>query len=178
MFVSSDEQVMGIGYRACGKGEDMHKLRMLTRPEGCSGYKRCCAGKFFRLILTNEGRLFFSGQNKKYMVGKEVEVNTHVEGFTEISNLFPMASDDKIIDVDGGKHFMIVVTEKGMVYTSGYMMYRAVSEIRHNSEENEDFPCQLKLTQPETTGWTPKQCWACDLYCNVWILCEKDDDPT
>jgi hypothetical protein len=32
MFVSSDEQVMGIGYRACGKEENMHKLRILERP--------------------------------------------------------------------------------------------------------------------------------------------------
>jgi len=81
-----------------------------------------------------------------------------------------MASDDTIIDVDGGKHFMIVVTEKGKVYTSGFMMYRAASEIRYNSEENEEAPCELKMTT-ETEGWIPKQCWACDLYCNVWILC-------
>ena len=87
-----------------------------------------------------------------------------------------MASDDKIIDVDGGKHFMIVVTKKGKVFTSGYMMYRAVSEIRTNSEENEDYPCELKMTA-ETEGWIPKQCWACDLYCNVWILCENVANP-
>ena len=85
-----------------------------------------------------------------------------------------MDEDDKIIDVDGGKHFMIVVTEKGKVFTSGYMMYRAVSEIRYNAEENEDFPCELKLNTTETEGWKPIQCWACDLYCNVWILAEKD----
>lgn len=30
------------------------------------------------------------------------------------------------------------------------------------------------MTQDETVGWKPIQCWACDLYCNVWILAEKD----
>ena len=30
----------------------------------------------------------------------------------------------------------------------------------------------------ETEGWIPKQCWACDLYCNVWISCESSSDPT
>ena len=61
MFVSSDEQVMGMGFRACGKGEGAHKLKLLERPEDCHGYKKVCAGKFFRLILTNEGKLFFCG---------------------------------------------------------------------------------------------------------------------
>ena len=67
------------------------------------------------------------------MCGKEIEVNQMVDKFYEIKNLFPLASDDKIIDVDGGKHFMIIVTEKGKVFTSGYMMYRAVDQIRQNS---------------------------------------------
>jgi len=168
MFVSSDEQIMGIGYRACGKGDDMHKLRILERPEMCRNYKRVCVGKFFRLILTHEGQLFFCGQNKKYMIGKDIDTNAHVDKFVEVKDLFPIASDDKIIDVDGGKHFMIVVTQKGKVFTSGYMMYRAVSEIRSNTEENEDYPCELKMSSV-TEGWIPKQCWACDLYCNVWI---------
>ena len=75
MFVGIDEQIMGLGYRAAGKGEGMHKLRLIERPEACSGYKRAGAGKFFRFILTEEGRIFFSGQNKKYMVGKDIEVN-------------------------------------------------------------------------------------------------------
>ena len=44
-----------------------------------------------------------------------------------------MDEDDKIIDVDGGKHFMVIVTQKGKVYTSGYMMYRAVPGIRYNA---------------------------------------------
>ena len=175
MFVGTDEQVMGMGYRACGRDEGAHNLKVLERPENCTGYKKVCAGKFFRLILCNDGRLFFCGQNKKYMIGKDIEVNAQCDKFYEVSkDLFPMASDDKIIDVDGGKHFMIVVTEKGKVFTSGYMMYRAVSEIRYNAEENEDFPCELKLNTTETEGWKPIQCWACDLYCNVWILAEKD----
>ena len=162
---------MGLGYRACGREEGAHKLKLLERPADCSGYKRVCAGKFFRLILTNEGRLFFCGQNKKYMVGKDIEVNQMVDKFYEIVNLYPLASDEKIIDVDGGKHFMIVCTDKGRVFTSGYMMYRAVPEIRRNNEENEDFPCELKLSQPETEGWKPIRVWACDLYNNVWMQC-------
>jgi hypothetical protein len=61
MFIGTDEQVMGLGYRAAGKGEGMHKLRLIERPEACRNYKRAGAGKFFRFILTEEGRIFFSG---------------------------------------------------------------------------------------------------------------------
>ena len=76
MFVAADGQVMGIGYRASGRGEGMEKLRIIPRPEGCTTkYARVAVGKFFRLILTEEGRLFFSGQNKKNMMGKDVELN-------------------------------------------------------------------------------------------------------
>jgi len=52
---------MGIGYRACGKEDGMHKIRLLERPDDCTGYKKVCVGKFFRLILTTAGKLFFCG---------------------------------------------------------------------------------------------------------------------
>lgn len=111
---------MGLGYRACGKEEGAEKLKLLERPEDCTGYKKVSAGKFFRLILTNSGKLFFCGQNKKYMVGKDVELNQMVDKFYEIKNLFPLQSDDYLVDVDGGKHFMIAVSNKGKVFTSGF----------------------------------------------------------
>ena len=174
MFVGIDEQIMGLGYRAAGKGEGMHKLRLIERPEACSGYKRAGAGKFFRFILTEEGRIFFSGQNKKYMVGKDVDTNAYVDKFYEIENLYPLEAGDKLIDLDGGKHFMIAVSEKGKVYTSGYMMYRVVAPIRHNSQGDEDYPCELRM--PE--GWKAIRGWACDLYTNVWVLAVKADDPS
>ena len=76
MFVGADGSVMGIGYRASGKGEGMEKLRIIPRPDGCTTkYARVATGKFFRLILTEEGGLFFSGQNKKNMLAKEIELN-------------------------------------------------------------------------------------------------------
>jgi alpha-tubulin suppressor-like RCC1 family protein len=164
---------MGIGYRASGKEEGMHRMRLIERPEDCQNYKKVSAGKFFRLILTQEGKLFFSGQNKKYMVGKDIDTNAYCDKFYEIVNLWPLASDDKLIDVDGGKHFMVACSQKGKVYASGYMFYRAVSEIRHNAEDNEDYPCELRM--PE--GWLARQVWACDLYCNIWVRAESVSEP-
>lgn len=55
-------------------------------------------------------------------------------------------------------------------------MYRSVgSEIRYNSGDDEDSPCELKMTNELTEGWKAIKCWACDLYCNAWVLAEKDD---
>ena len=34
-------------------------------------------GKYSRVILTNDGKLFFNGQNKKYMLRSSVDTNTH-----------------------------------------------------------------------------------------------------
>ena len=72
MFVGADEQIKGMGYRASGKEEGMHKLRTIEKPPECVNYQKVAVGKFFRLILTKEGRVFFSGQNKKYCAGKEI----------------------------------------------------------------------------------------------------------
>jgi len=130
MFVAGDDQVLGMGYRCSGKETDMHKLRLIPKPDDCADYLKIDTGKFFRVLLTKENKLFFSGQNKKYMLGKEVEVNAYAEKFVEIKNLFPMAAAEKIVDVAGGKHFMVVVTDLGNVFSSGYLLYRSIPAIR------------------------------------------------
>jgi alpha-tubulin suppressor-like RCC1 family protein len=130
MFVGGDDQVMGMGYRISSKETDMHKLRLIPKPDDCSDYLRIETGKFFRLLLTKKNKLFLNGQNKKYMLGKDVEVNAYTDKFFEIKNLFPMAAGEKIVDVAGGKHFLVVVTDLGNVFASGYMLYRALSAIR------------------------------------------------
>ena len=61
---------------------------------------RC--GKFFRLLLTKTGKLFFSGQNKKSTAGSKIELNQCIDKFEEITNIYPLAADDEIISCDGG----------------------------------------------------------------------------
>lgn len=94
------------------------------------------------------------------MAGKDISVDEYAMEFNELSGLWPLDTDDKLVDIAGGLHFMIACTEKGKVYSSGYMFYRAVSEIRSNSEDNEDYPCELSV--PE--GWLARRVWACDKY--------------
>jgi len=111
MFVGNDDEIMGMGYRASGKDEGMHKLRMIEKPEDCKNYLKVETGKFFRLLLTKDHKLFFSGQNKKYMLGKDIEVNAYAHSFVEIKDFYPLAPNEKIVDVAGGKHFMVVVSD-------------------------------------------------------------------
>lgn len=101
-------------------------------------------------------------------------MNQWVEKFHEVVDFYPIASDDKIVDCAGGKHFMVVVTKKGKCYASGFQMYRAIDEIRHNADDNEDNPFEIRM--PE--GWKALNCWACDRYLNIWVLAEKADDPS
>ena len=111
MFVGIDDQIMGMGYRASGKDDGMHKLRLIIRPGDCHDYLKVDTGKFFRLLLTKTNKLFFSGQNKKNMLGADIEVNQYAKEFFEIKNFFPMEQDEKLIDVAGGKHFMVAVSD-------------------------------------------------------------------
>ena len=110
MFIGTDDSVMGFGYRAAGKEENMHKWRIIERPPECTNYKEMAAGKFFRLLLTKSGKLFFSGQNKKCTIGRDVELNAYVNKFYDVTDHFPLESDDKIISADGGKHFIVLCT--------------------------------------------------------------------
>jgi len=61
MFVDPAGEVVGVGYRASGKGAGMGKFRTLPRPANCHTYKQYSVGKFCRYLLTEEGKLFFSG---------------------------------------------------------------------------------------------------------------------
>lgn len=97
-------------------------------------FKKVAHGKFFRLVLTEEGRLFCNGQNRKYMMGSGVNTNDHVDHFHELANdFFPKAENDKIIDCAGGKSQIVIATEQGKVYGTGYLFYRRFNNCRHNS---------------------------------------------
>jgi len=60
MFVGSDESIMGTGFRVQGTDNDV-KMRTINRPDECKDYKKVIIGKFFRLIFTKSGKLFFNG---------------------------------------------------------------------------------------------------------------------
>lgn len=65
---------------------------------------------------------------------------------------------------------MVAVSAKGKVFTAGSSMYHSIdSEIRSNTNDTADEPVEVRLEE----GWLAKRCWACDLYCNLWVLAEK-----
>ena len=134
------------------------------------------AGKFFRLLLTKAGKLFFSGQNKKCTVGRDIEINAYADKFYDVTEHFPLESDDKIISADGGKHFIVLCTQKGKVYAGGRVMWNAVSdEVRQNSENNEDYAFECRMNG-NAEGFKAEKVWACDWYGNFWILAYKDEE--
>ena len=61
------------------------------------------------------------------MLRSSVDTNTWCNEFGRIENLFPMEADDKIVDITSGRHMLLVVTEKGKCYATGYVFYRYVS---------------------------------------------------
>ena len=69
MFIGAKGDVIGVGYRAGGRGEGYGEHKLIERPPECIDYKEMRVGKFFRLLLTKTGKLFFSGQNKKGSAG-------------------------------------------------------------------------------------------------------------
>jgi hypothetical protein len=69
MFVSADETIMGMGFRVQGKAEQS-AMRVIEKPSECRDFKRVAIGKFFRVILTKQNKLFFNGQNKHYTVAR------------------------------------------------------------------------------------------------------------
>ena len=83
-LVGGDESIWGFGKRAQGVEDHHEVLRKIELPEGCKNYKKVVHGKFFRLILTEDNRIFFNGQNRKYMFGSAMQRNTHVDHMFEV----------------------------------------------------------------------------------------------
>ena len=59
MFVGSDDSIWGMGYRAQGSSEEEVKLKKLDAPEEMRNIKDICHGKFFRAVITEDGKLFW-----------------------------------------------------------------------------------------------------------------------
>ena len=67
MFIDKDGQIMGIGIRANGDSDTQVKptLKIIERPKNYKGkYKKVTTGKFFRLLLTEDNKLFVNGKCK------------------------------------------------------------------------------------------------------------------
>lgn len=171
LFVGGDESLWGIGYRAQGSGRDKCQLRRIEAPEGCRNIRKVAHGKFFRVVLTEEGRVFFNGQNRKYMFSSGMDRHRHIDRFGEIeNNFYRLEEGDKIVDLTAGKHYTAAVTERGKVYCGGYVFYRHFSDCRYNREQNEDYPFELRMPD----GWRAKEAFGCERFNNVWINCVND----
>lgn len=111
-------------------------------------------GKFVRLILTKDGKIFAEGQSRYYSLGQV----TMIENFTDITDLFPLKSDEKIIDVAHGSKEMAAVTNQGRVLARGYMFFRIFDyEVRRNEYNNEDYTFEIDLPD----GHKAENLWMC-----------------
>lgn len=139
----------GMGYRAQGSGADNCKLTKIEAPGDCRNFKKIAHGKFFRVALTMEGKVFFNGQNRKYMYRSNMDKNMHTRHFFHIDDYYRLEEGEKIVDITAGKHYTAIVTDRGRVKCGGYIFYRHFSSCRYNPESNEDYEFELKLPDPE-----------------------------
>ena len=112
MYVGGDESIWGVGYRNQGSGDNC-RLRRIETPAECRNYKKVVQGKFHRVILTQDGRVFFNGQNRKYMFRSSMSRDDHLHHFFEVTDYFRLDEGDKIVDITTGSHSTTVVTERG-----------------------------------------------------------------
>lgn len=125
------------------------------------------------MILTEEGRVFFNGQNRKYMFSSGMDRARHVDRFGEIeNNFYRIEEGDKIVDLTAGKHYTAAVTERGKVYCGGYVFFRHFGDCRYNRESNEDYPFELRMPD----GWRAKEAFGCERFNNVWINCVNENN--
>ena len=68
-LLGGDGSLWGFGLRSQGYELNEEKLRKIDRPDLCKNPKKIFHAKFCRYYLTEDNRLFFTGQNRKYMVG-------------------------------------------------------------------------------------------------------------
>ena len=136
-------------------------------------FKKVTHGKFFRLVLTQEGRIFINGEARRYMCGSGYDRSRSVPKFDEFpgDNYFRIEAGDKLIDCCGGKHYCAVATQNGKIYAAGYVYYRNFEGCRNNPENNEDYPFELRL--PE--GYKAKMIWGSEKCNNMWVTATDAD---
>lgn len=111
MFVGGDDSIWGMGMRTQGRSNEESQLRKIESPEAMRNFKKVCAGKFTRMILTEDNRLFFNGEARRYMLGSGYDRSRSVPKFDEFpENFYRLEAGDKMIDCCGGKHFCAVAT--------------------------------------------------------------------
>ena len=66
-LVGGDGSIWGCGLRSNGNDKSQEQFKQITLPADCVNFKKVCQGKFVRVILTENNKLFWSGQNRKYM---------------------------------------------------------------------------------------------------------------
>jgi len=125
MIIDEKGQIMGMGLinKEGNYVKESPQFKMIEIPKDCSKvYLKEAVGKFFRLLLTAEHKLLFNGKNKYYAAGSP-ERNAYYDNFNDITDKFELEPDEKIIDVDGGRYSIVIVTNKGNVYATGTQLY-------------------------------------------------------
>ena len=108
--------------------------------------KKYAIGKFNRYVLMNDGRIYWQGRNKHYVNG--IGGDESCVEFKEHAATYFANGDDKTVDIVGGKHFLVSLSETGRIRSTGYMFWREIpSEFRKQEVQNEDPP--LEITMPE-----------------------------
>ena len=135
-----------------------------------------CHGKFFRAVVTEDGKLFWQGQSRRYMMGWGSSISHHQEKFyrwddhDNNGNYFSIEAGDKIVGCAGGKNFLIVMTKNGKVYATSYMFFRYFSGCRHqNRSSDEDYPFEIRMPD----GWKARKIFGMDKDYNMWATCEN-----
>ena len=172
MFLGGDGGISGMGMRSQGRSAEETNLRRIEAPESMKDIKKITHGKFFRLVLTDQNKLYHMGEARRYMLGSDFNRDTNGTKFAEVeNNFFKMAEGDKIVDICGGKCHMAVATSEGKIYGSGYTFYRHFSSCRHNEQNNEDHPFELKL--PE--GHKALNVWTAEKRYTLWVTATNED---
>ena len=170
LFVGGDDCLWGLGYRSQGSGTENCKLFKIETPGDCRNFKKIAHGKFFRVVLTQEGKVFFNGQNRKYMYRSSMDRNAHTRHFFEINDYYRLEENERIVDITAGKHYTAIVTDRGRIKCGGYIFYRYFSDCRYNPEQNEDYEFELRLPD----DYKAKEVFGCERYNNLWVTAEKD----
>lgn len=130
-FVGGDGSIYGMGdriQRYYSMETDTELMRKIEFPDGTKGsdIKKVSIGKFNRLVLTHDGKLYHNGQSKFYQLGPSISSGNEDQfiKFKKIEDDWFRNGDDKIVDAIAGRHYNMVFTMSGKMIFQGYRFYR------------------------------------------------------
>jgi uncharacterized repeat protein (TIGR02543 family) len=105
------------------------------------------AGTTHSLAVTDKGTVLVWGHNHRGQLGNGTTTGSSLP--VDITGMFPLDANDKIVSVDAGSSFSVAVSDQGRIFTWGM---NSEGQLGNGTKDNRSVPFEITLAIPLLEG--------------------------